>query len=178
MTMTGKKSKDELVMEDYLDELMDAGYVKDYVFEPHSFILSEPINGLRKHSYTPDYLVLWNVNALDVFIRQSGSKRSHLLVAHQMPDGNLVSFIEVKPRFDFNNMTRLATVNVKWVHETYRVYVNIVKPTADNGLLAKTFTPKKVFGQKITRGKNAGEFKYFKYWEPRTLKDYIISLQS
>ena len=49
------------------------------------------------------------------------------------------TWLEIKPKFDQNNMTRLFKINQKWVFDKHGLFVDLVIPET---LFEKTFTPK------------------------------------
>ena len=122
-------SKEELQYSFYLDELVEAGFVEEYLYEPVSIPLSDPIGRLRKHSYTPDFVVVWNKKAEGLFYGPYlASKPSYLPTGQVLPDNNIVSYIEIKGARDFKNMERLAKINIKWAHQKFSLQINMVKP--------------------------------------------------
>jgi hypothetical protein len=77
--LDGKDSKEEVYMMWYFQELKDAGILYDFVYHPETFNLidgfyylthEEKPRSVKKHrytlsgshSYTPDYLMKWNMN--------------------------------------------------------------------------------------------------------------------
>jgi len=83
------------------------------------------------------------------------------------------SYIEVKPKFDRNNMTRIFTQRTQpWVHQLFGIYVQLIKPI---DLFKKTFIPKVLlpymYYQKNTRQNRKGDKKYL--WEYKSLKQYL-----
>jgi hypothetical protein len=97
----------------------------------------------------------------------SETKHDKLFVAHKVIDDPTIcrTYIEVKPSYDFGNMTRLATINIKWVYQKYGIYINIAKPKE---LFAKSFAPNKFL---ITSTGKARKLDY----KPRTLYEYLSS---
>ena len=150
-------SKDEIWFKWYLDELVDAGFIKAVVYQPNGYILSAskqyPIHVqlktkikivkrtlLKGHIYTPDFKIIWSKTAKGIFYQEIYG-REKLEAPFIAYDG--ISVIEVKPNFDMNNMTRLFTINQKWTMEKHGVYVQAIQ-----------LTPK-TKGGKITAHKNA-----------------------
>ena len=165
-------SKEEAQYSYYLDELEEAGFIREYLYEPVSIPLSEPIDRLRKHSYTPDFVVVWDRKAEGLFYRPYGvPKPSYLPVGQVLPDNTIVSYVEIKGARDFKNMERLAKLNIKWAHQKFSLYINMIKPLHDKGLFARTFTPQLTIDDKVTRGIRKGQFRY--KWEPVVLQDYL-----
>jgi len=158
-------SNEEMYFFWWLLELKEKGFIKEIELQPTAFPLSSSISCeyeqqmktkskivseeiMKGHVYTTDVFVIWNKNAIDKFttLIDSGirkKERSSLqFIISQEKGGVIYSFIEVKPSFDQNNMTRLAVINQKWVWEKFKTYVNIVIPEKH---FNKTFTPGRYF---------------------------------
>lgn len=165
----------------WLDELKKYGYVNSYD-RAEPFSLSEGVTNhyvlklktkskpMRQsicggHVYTPEFIVYWNKKALDRIVWMYGSKTkfNNVLIGHEDEKGRIYTIIEVKPEFDYNNMTRLFIVNQKWTFDKYGIWVNLVKPYE---LFEKTFTP--VLFRKTKTG-NARKIK----WKVKDLKHYL-----
>jgi len=148
----------------WANELKDIGFIEKIELQPKPFDLSSSIKSvydkqlktkikeveetlLNKHIYTTDVKITWNKSALDIFTTLLDSRvkktenRSLTYIISQINENNeIISYVEVKPSFDQNNMTRLAKINQKWVWEKHGLFVNIVIPEKH---FNKTFTPKK-----------------------------------
>lgn len=180
-------SNEELYMDWWLQELKVLGYISEIIHQPESFKLSDGISVdyfvpykkkeggtyvsesiMREHVYTPDVLVTWTQKAVNVFTTMINSdlrkKKGHSFM-YILCDENLRSYIEVKPSFDQNNMTRLAKINLQWVWEKYGQYVNIVVPEKH---FNKTFTPKKYFFTTKTKKPRT-----IKYKNVQTIEEFI-----
>ena len=165
-------SQEELYFSWWAEELQAAGYISKIYrdVEPYKlgeafqydWVLEEQLKTklkvtnkstkvLQPHIYTPDFEIVWAPKANGVFyenIDELGNPKEMPYFIAQ--DDN--SLIEIKPAFDMQNMTRLATVNIKWVYDKFGDYVQkvVVKPnvgkkglTPANALFVKTFTPKR-----------------------------------
>lgn len=140
----------------WLDELQKLGLVQSYK-RAEPFSLSEGVTNhyilsmktkskpMRQsicggHVYTPEFVVYWNKKALDKFVWLYGTKTKYenLFIGHLDDNNRLYTIMEVKPEFDYNNMTRLFVINQKWVFDKYGIWVNLVKPRE---LFKNTFTP-------------------------------------
>lgn len=99
---------------------------------------------LREHNYTPEFRIRW--------------LKKPFKTGLDFIDDESTSYIEVKPNFDFNNMTRAFKINQKWVYDKYEVLVNLIKPEI---LFQKTFTPTEISIPK-TGNKLKG---YYQKWE-------------
>lgn len=137
------KSNHEKYFSWWLDELMEVGIIDNYDYEPTSYELSDKVvyqvldnkgkqknkTLLEEHCYTPDFIINWNNNKLNV------ANKIGILY-----DNKCESVIEIKPPFNMNNMTRLFIINQKWVYEKYKIYVQ--KVVVDD-IFSKTFIPKR-----------------------------------
>lgn len=154
-------SYEELCFLYWAEELKKQGYIIS-VERSESFLLcdaltnnyaeqlktkSKPVNQLLSHghSYTPEFKIIWNYKkARDKFVWLigSGSKFDKFFIAHKNhgDTDTCYTYIEVKPPFDYANMTRLAKINIKWVYQKYGIYVNLCVPQE---LFKKTFVPRK-----------------------------------
>lgn len=174
-------------------ELKEAGYVQEIFFHPKSFELSDTLSVpyvkpmkkvkdkvlqhklLNDHIYTTDCMIIWNTKALGLLtfslaqVNQMPHLKNEVELIPANEDGGtgtIYSFIEVKPIFDQNNMTRLAKINQKWVWEKYNRYVEIVIPEK---LFKKTFTPERYLV--TNKSFKARNLKY----KPTTLKEFLSS---
>ena len=150
-------SKEEIWFSWYLDELNAAGYIDFYVYQPEPFSLFPPVKYnwikplktkkktmttslLRAHSYQADFKVNWNVPpSRGVFFIDNGIKGNYPFIS-QYCNCRPISYIDVKPAHDFQNMTRLFQINQKWVYQRFGVYVQKVVPQE---LFKMTFTPER-----------------------------------
>jgi len=64
---------------------------------------------------------------------------SDAYINHYAEGEEYITYIEVKPPFDRNNMERLFKLNQKWMLQKHDVFINLVKIKE---LFEKTFTPK------------------------------------
>lgn len=170
-------SPGEVYMVHYLQELKDNGYITEYK-RGGSYLLSDSlINNyveqlktkskpktqviLHGHSYNLDFEILWSDLGIKYFCTQFGNKWEKFFICNNLG----ISYIEAKPSFDFNNMTRLATLNIKWLFQKYGIYCQVVK---NEDLFSKTFTPKTLLMTKHGKPRKFGH-------KTRTLEDYIKS---
>lgn len=92
---------------------------------------------LQSHVYTPDFTILTKIN-------ENYFDRLFTKIAGRV-------YIEIKPKFDKYNMTRLFHLNQKWVYDKYGIFVNQV---VVDTLFKQTFVPKKcAFNLNGTRSK-------------------------
>jgi len=159
----------------YLQELQDNEYINHFK-RPISVILSHPLVNdyklklktktvdkketlLHGHEYTWDFSIDWTLKGYKYFCNLRGQKWTKPFLMTQGRN----SYIENKPSFDFNNMTRLVTLNIKWVWAEYGIFIQIVK---NNDLFKETFVPKALLTTKT------GKKRVFKF-PIRTLEEYI-----
>ena len=182
-------SPEELYVSWYLDELVEAEYVKEYQAQPTRYLLATPQKYawykalktkdkwmsstlLQEHVYTPDFKVIW-AWGLGTFFKdtQSVGPDKDCCFWAECPIRNdeyppYESILEVKPQFDRNNMTRLFTINQKWVYDKYGVYVQKIIPQK---LFRDTFTPQRYL---LT---DSGKQKRKLIFAPKTLEEYVES---
>jgi hypothetical protein len=184
-------SDEEMYFYWWLEELRQAGYIKEIIRDVEPFDLSsrlsitytvktqlktkikekeKDITILHPHIYTADFKVIWADKALHklhepIFV--VGSNINILFYSNVVfpdPNGIVFSFFEVKPTYDQNNMTRLFTVNQKWVWDKFAVFINKVIPEK---LFSDTFTPMRY----LTTNKS-GKLRKIKF-KVRTLEEYL-----
>ena len=149
-------SQEELYFSWYLDELKEVGYIENYEAQPESYVLSEPAfyeydkrlktktktvvkKLIREHIYTADFRIAWAEKARGLFFNKL-IDRVDLSKIPFVSNYYFTSTIEIKPTFDQNNMTRLFTINQKWMYQKQGVYVQKIVPVK---LFSETFTPKR-----------------------------------
>jgi len=149
-------SLEELGMLQWLFELKAVGYIKaikradsyllsdayiNHYAEKMKRVSSKPMTQtlLHGHSYTPEFEIHWDKKALDNILWLKGQgKMQKTFIAHEVGE-EYITYIEVKPPFDRNNMERLFKLNQKWMLQKHDVFINLVKIKE---LFEKTFTPK------------------------------------
>ena len=147
----------------FFEELKERGYVDEIIYQPKSFILAEPVsyvwekpkptkkepyriepirsNLLEGTIYTTDIEVHWNEKAHRIFfdINIPAIKGSGKFIAYlDSPSSPITSYIEVKPIFDDNNMTREVMLKHNWLYQRYGYYVNLF---IRDKIMPKLFTP-------------------------------------
>lgn len=145
---------------------------------------------LHGHVYTPDFYIEWNKKAKSIFYEvllnvslydKNISKAIFLAQPeilnkdsdYEKITGKMFTHVEIKPSFDYQNMTRLSVINQKWTMEQLGIYVQKVIPTGKNNcLFANTFVPQKALFTK--KKKQPKKFKY----TVRTLQEFINDIKS
>ena len=188
----GLDSFEELYMSWYLEELKQAGFVDSYQYTPKTFSLSEQVQYtqveelitktkqsertfMQGHSYTPDYLIKWSTRAYNVFAKTINAtvKKKHEKVffwSNFTDTGytlSLYTYIDVKPVFDMQNMTRQFIINQKWLYDKHGIYCQKVIP---EHLFKKTFTP-----ERYLKTNKSGRDRKLKF-EPVTLNEFLIGV--
>ena len=176
-------SKEEIWFLWYLQELVVAGYIDSFEYQPMRFLLSPPVETphfqcnaksikrkehrlLQPHYYQADFKIDWNHTAEDKFIgleRRGVDPFKPPFIENSIPDffevgsPEHISYVDVKPSFDMNNMTRQFIINQKWVYQSRGIYVQkiiatpkitkgktrLIKYTPANALFVSTFTPER-----------------------------------
>jgi len=144
-------SKEELYFYWWLEELKKNGYVNQIKHEPLAFLFPgltteytdrSTKKGTVKETvlisdskYTCDFYIEWNQKArglfYDLMIDNSKDKPVYnksirKILAHDFT-GKHISYIEIKPSFDKNNMTRLVKTKIAWTMDIHNVFVNLIK---------------------------------------------------
>lgn len=175
-------SLEELAFLQWAKELAVAGYIKKLERAP-SFLLSDAftINYAEQlktkskpmqqtimhgHSYTPEFIIEWDKKAYGTIVQSpiGGKKFEALFIAeNKVNSTSWITYIEIKPLWDQNNMERLFRVNQKWMLQKHDIYVNLVKCPE---LFARTFTPKEYLTTP------SGKKRLIK-WKPKSLYQYL-----
>ena len=189
-------SESEIMVLDWLFELQDKGLVLSIERAPEMLISSGLSNNylkrtvmktktkvepkvqsiLSSHYYTPEFLVKWSIytpNALVWDIANIGSNECKApLIAHNYSSEGIdteceLTYFEVKPAFDFKNMSRLFKLNRLWVWESRKIFINLVEPM---NLYKHTFTPQVYLHTR--KRKTEREIK----WDIITVDQYLNSI--
>lgn len=177
-------SLEELSFLQWTSDLIKAGYIKS-IERSESFLLcdafqinyaeqlktkSKPMQQgiLHGHSYTPEFKIIWNRKGQEKFVHPINlpKKFERLFLGYSEIDKGepfFVTYIEIKPVWDQNNMERLFKVNQKWMWQKHGIFVNLVKCPI---LFADTFTP----NEYLT---TPSGFKRKIKWKIRSLYQYL-----
>ena len=177
------RSKEEIYFLWWLDELKEAGFIHKYYYEPRSYILSEKEMRktvkqlktkekieerelLKKHEYTPDFVIIWSVSADLPFLTllESMDLFSQGGIYCQRQGVDFQSFIDVKGTFNQRRGDQEFSLNRKWMYQRYKIFVNKVVPSK---LFERTFTPDRYLYTDSGNG-----FRKLKY-KPKTLEGVI-----
>lgn len=194
----------ELYFEWYIQELKEAGFIKVIKREPFSldtlpqhnlqrydFKTKKPkieeFKLIGKHTYTFDYIIIWNKHAKELFYNLIDATAVQRIwcpfYAMEDADGEHVSMIDVKPpagAMQFGNNTTSYTFPIiqKMLYSLFGIYVNKaipipmmsrgkVKSGNNMALFTTTFIPKRYF---LTDGLGQARVINFK---KRTLQEYL-----
>lgn len=176
-------SLEELYVLQWLFELKSTGYITS-IKRSESFLLCDSVVNnyaeqmkkvssrpktqtiLHGHSYTPEFVVVWNwQKARDKFLDfiDAHQKMDKSLICSHYGSADYITYIEVKPMWDQNNMERLFKLNQKWMWDKHAIFVNLVKV---GELFPRTFTPKAYLTTPTGRPRMLR-------WKPRSLFDFI-----
>jgi len=204
--MFNEEPKSELYFSWWINELREIGFIHDCVHQPEQISLSPTVycewettkikkkqfqivrvnkRLISEHKYTPDYKIMFTVDAINVLISN---------VEYIDPDGSIllscdpknklitfdrVALVECKPIFDQNNMTREFKINQKWIYDQGK-FINLVKIP---DFFERTFTPRLYIEDQIYKKRT--QDKKNKVWHeigesklrytPRTLDTYLIN---
>lgn len=180
------ESYDELYFLYWIYELKDKEYVNS-IQRAQSFHLSKGLSSqyleqlktktkehtqkiLEEHIYTPEFLIVWNQKAVEekiIWQLPSVPKYEKQIIAQKHFDQTIPvwwSYIEVKPVWDHQNMTRLFRLNQKWVWEKHEIFVNLIFPKR---LFQATFTPNDYLYTEKKRDKRSIE------WNILTVDEFL-----
>lgn len=179
-------SKGEIYFYWWLVELQEVGYVNGFLCYPEYFMLFQKEEHaytkklktknkymsellLPKHIYTPDFFIEWSEVGLKFFTQSildsQKFDKSKLIRVLKRDTG---TYIEVKPTFDQNNMTRLFKLNQLWTYQKYSKYINLVTIGPKKSCwFAKTFVPTRFLW--TDTGKQKRKINY----NTKTLKEFI-----
>lgn len=181
-------SSEELYFSWYLNDLKNKGYIK-YYSRSGAYVLSDPCTAtnikimkrvpnkvleysyVRGHKYTPDFYIEWTDKAKGIFFNDSFDTSARMIdypfLVYRIKENNeykICSEIEVKPKFDQNNMTRLAMINIKWLYSKYGILTTVIIPQK---LFKETFTPDRYLT--TDKSKKGRKIK----WAVKSMNDFI-----
>ena len=180
-------SDDELYFAHWLAELADAGLVDSWTRNVPPFILTNGLTHyytketilktkrklevksqrlLRSSEYTPDFKIIWNTKGQDTLYQTlyGNDKKITAPFIAQATDEGMVSIVEIKPDFDFQNKESHFVVNQKYVWDKHAVFVNLIHIS---DLFGDTFTPaERLF-------KKNGQPRRISKWEARNINQYL-----
>lgn len=171
------KSQVEEYFSYYLEELQEAGYVREWSYESDTFVLSESISKpylqqgkykvlektehlLHKASITADFTIVWTDKAENIFYLNRNKPINCSVKDIPFRITNIdppTSYIEIKGSHEANTSSSISfPYKQKWLYDKEGIFIQKIKPFAyksKSGILFQsTFTPKKVISiEKYTR---------------------------
>jgi len=144
-------SKEEIYFLWWVHELMAAGYIAEYIYQPDSITITTPVKsdyksatGLPRknsifpgHVYTPDFLITWK----DLIFCHKLSIKGKAIYPIRC-DNKMVSLVEVKAAYTDSNILKNLNIKRAVIYANTGQYISLVK--IDNkrkSLFDKTFTP-------------------------------------
>lgn len=180
-------SQNEVHFTWWMKELYDRGFIDHYKRNNVTLVLCEgvktprevftkrkgklipavkPCVVVKKKEYTFDFTIDWNAKAIDILL----SCRKDLMFNECTENSSLSSYVEVKPSFDFKNMSRLAETNVVFAYVVHGVVIDIIVPSGPKEcLFDETFTPNRFLFQ----DNNPKKSRKIPYKNVRTIDQFI-----
>lgn len=146
-------SKEERWFGYYVSELIEGGWIKEAIYQPNSFLLSEKhesfiyvkkknhneiknIKLLNEHKYTSDWFISWNKKAEGVFywlkggVYEQGSfpyskprKDAFIPFKACVEEDEIYSYIDVKGEFGRNGDMTIFSINQKWMMQKTDLFI-------------------------------------------------------
>ncbi len=175
-------SLEEMAFLQWASELQKSGYIRS-IQRAESYLLSDGVQNnyaqqlvtksrpmqqtlLHGHSYTPEFIIVWDKRALDKIVWDiSKSTKFEKLFVGVSSNGSYITYIEIKPLWDQNNMERLFKINQKWMWDKHGIFVNLVKCPE---LFAKSFTPQEYLTTKSGKTRRIN-------WKVRSMYTFLKS---
>jgi hypothetical protein len=185
----------------YIDELTANGYIQEAVYQPASFVLSEPVvlvlrqvknnkpkriekTLLNEHVYTADWRITWTDKAYGLFFKRldrfADKDDASYFMASKSDDIDIVTYVDIKGAFSGPNNSSAVTfpLNQKWVCEKYGIYVQKVIPLYYTKIKSGKRMPHGLFADTFTPDRYLMQneriaFRRTIHYEPRTLSEYI-----
>ena len=182
----------------YLEQLQEAGFIKEFGYEIHKYILSKSVYlpyllqqktktkectefTLRENTYQPDFSVVWDISAENLFFltryKPIGCKVGEIpfRLTREVPSSQegYLSEIEVKPIFEgkLKSSTEFNIIQ-KQLYKEQGVLIDKIQPEK---LFKQTFVPDKLIAsnvyQKQSKFGTKGSSKY--KFHVRDLQEYL-----
>lgn len=145
-------------------------YIKETVLKTKIKREEKTLTILNGMSYTPDFSIFWTEYGWNKFGSSlTKPKKDSIFYSESSLTDTLV---EIKPKFDQNNMTRDFVTKQKFIFDKLKIFVNLIFPEE---LFEDTFMPEEAmfdFIYKVnTKTKKKGEWKT--NYIPKTLKQFV-----
>ena len=144
-------SYDEMYFYCWCEELLNDKIIKEFVFQPPPFQLSEQvkaenykqyyltarkkvlkereisINVLNDHKYTADFLIVFTSEAFEKVKLFFDLAKIKIIANEAEGSEEVFIFVDCKPKnFKMKNMDTIFSINRKWVFQDYGVYIHKV----------------------------------------------------
>lgn len=172
-------SPEEIGFAQWLEELEQKGFITQWKRNTNSFEITPPVVSsyrvknkyktqsiLQNYTYSHDFDIQWNKKSLGIFVNKLNVEK---ITQPFICDDNLFSYVEIKPSFDRNNMTRLFRHTQKILYNFFSLYINLIEITK---LFNSTFTPN---SQLFTK---RGKKRKISKWQIKSLDEYIRTVES
>jgi hypothetical protein len=139
-------SKTEVYFYVWLQECLEKKYITKFIYQPESIILTEkkytfinnkPVEIIPKQVYTSDFLVWFKEKFFEDFPKIKTYKYGKLYSENGNP-----YYIEIKPSWDFKNMTRAFKTKQHWIYDKFNIYVNLINNLKQ--FFKRTFMPERL----------------------------------
>lgn len=195
--MSEFESKEEQHFQWYIDELIEAGFIRRVKYQPKPFKLfsgqeikwlelkktksvERHTNLLSGHTYQADFIIYWHPHAeLKLFasfvkVMNQNIKKFPFIANYDEKIG-YYTVLDVKGSYNQNDAWRRFSIDQKWVFEHYHVYVQKVicvpagteKFTPANALFMTSFLPRRFLKTDLNGSRRKIHFPY------KLLKEYI-----
>ena len=155
--MKKKKSDFEKLFEQWLKRAMDLGYVTRWRYEPETFLLFDKGEyGMRKITYTPDYVVYFTKSFFDHFpIVEKIIKRGYLY------GDKWLYYIDIKSKYNGagTSSNREFPYNQRLMWEKNKIFINKVVLDNKINIFNQTFVSAEMAYYKRDKSKIKKQFR-------------------
>lgn len=191
MSNTKKISTEEIYMKAYFNELKEAGFIKEIIYQPTPIVLLHKVEVpvklvkqlktkfkeetklkiiLKDREYTMDFQIIWN--GPSIFHKSIQDDYYEQKLPLFFSDMNR-TYVEVKSdsRFDHNTTRFFLSRTQPWIWEKFNMYINLIKVP---DIFKESFIPQEIlhnfYYKRKTKKNKIGDAKYS--WKYRTLKEF------
>ena len=128
-------SPDEVEFYAWCKQLLNLGVLKEFQYQPQSFILSQKVpfakkSWIRQHVYTTDFKLTFSQNAFELY------PQFKQIFKYQIDNNQC--YVQIKPGFDRFGDFKAFGINQKWTYSKFGIYVYKIQVQS---LFLKTFVP-------------------------------------
>jgi len=178
-------SREEEFFNMWLDELVEAGYIDKYVYQPESFKLNEPVcykihkklktktkiiekTLMQAREYTPDYTVYWNEKAKGILYNNLDEEIESRPIFFAQND---ITILDIKGKHNQHSSWAVFEAARKDVWEKYGIFIEKIQPIGKKTcLFSKSFTPKNV---PIWQKKDPSKKYAWACWKIRNINQFL-----